>query len=152
MADLRAKVEQARLVRQRLVLAEAALDRRLEVAGRRRAEVGFVRDAVVDAGREFAVTDDVLMPVAPLPDKVAAFVSALSELHGKIDTLDIPRRSGVAPDTGGSWETGRQAYLSWAVGKALAGDTESGDKLDAIEAAAAKVGTEADLEAIVRHK
>lgn len=52
LADLRAKVEQARLVRQKLVLAEAALDRRLEAAGRRRAEVGFVRDAVVDAGRE----------------------------------------------------------------------------------------------------
>lgn len=87
--------------------------------------------------------------MAPLPDKVAAFVDALGKLHGTLDGLEIPKSSGTPS---GSWETGRQAYLSWAVGKALAGDSESGQRLEALEAAAAKVGSEADLEAVMRHK
>lgn len=49
---LRSKVEQARLVNHRLALAEARLDKQLQVAAHRRSEIGFVRDAVADADRK----------------------------------------------------------------------------------------------------
>ncbi|KLT43238.1 hypothetical protein CC85DRAFT_284795 [Cutaneotrichosporon oleaginosum] len=132
---LRSKVEQARLVRHRLEMAEAVLDRRLQVAEHRRKEVGFVRDAVVDAG------------LAPLDEKAGDVVDALSTLHSNLEDVKMqPRAPGVPP--GVAWETGRQAYLSWAVGKALASGREevSADRLDAIERQTAEIGTEADLE------
>ncbi len=75
-------------------------------------------------------------------------VDALASLHSNLEDVKMqPRAPGVAP--GVAWETGRQAYLSWAVGKALAGGREGevpADRLDAIERQAAEVGTEADLE------
>ncbi|BEI93973.1 uncharacterized protein CcaverHIS019_0604320 [Cutaneotrichosporon cavernicola] len=136
LASLRAKVEQARLVRYRLERAEAVLDRRLQVAQHRRNEVGFVRDAVAEAG------------LIPLDEKAGGVVDALGSLHTNLEDVKMQARPpGVSP--GVAWETGRQAYLSWAVGKALA-DGRAGevpaDRLDAIERQTTEVGTEADLE------
>ncbi|GMK57299.1 hypothetical protein CspeluHIS016_0401330 [Cutaneotrichosporon spelunceum] len=136
LASLRAKVEQARLVRYRLERAEAVLDRQLQVAQHRRNEVGFVRDAVANAG------------LAPLDEKAAGVVDALGSLHSNLEDVKMqPRALGVPP--GVAWEAGRQAYLSWAVGKALAGGHEGEvptDRLDAIERQTAEIGTDADLE------
>ena len=43
-------IHQARLLAQRLILSEQALDRRLEIAKQRRAEVGFVKEVLASSG------------------------------------------------------------------------------------------------------
>lgn len=148
IAALRSKVEQARYVNHRLAHAEAVLDKRLQIAAHRRAEVGFVRDSVAEAGREFLHAGLGLMAVTPLDGKAQGVVDALSGLHSNLDDVKMqPRTPGVP--AGVAWETGRQAYLSWAVGKALSGGREgevSADRLDGIERENAQVGTEGDLE------
>lgn len=175
---LRSKVEQARLVNYRLAHAEAVLDKQLQVAAHRRSEVGFVRDAVADAGREslhlslfpalfiprclrsppfpplrappspLLSLRSKLTPVTPLDAKAQSVVDALSSLHSNLDDVKMQPRTPGLP-AGAAWETGRQAYLSWAVGKALAGGREGevpADRLDFIERQTAEVGTEAELE------
>jgi len=50
---LRTKTEQARFVSIKLAKAEAALDRRLEIAKQRKAEVGFVKEVLASSDREW---------------------------------------------------------------------------------------------------
>ncbi|RSH86065.1 uncharacterized protein EHS24_004275 [Apiotrichum porosum] len=150
LTSLRDQVEQARLVRHRLALAEAELDRRLEIAAHRRAEVGFVHDGVQAAG------------LAPLPTNAQAMTAALMGLHDRIKDVDVPMGVGVGAaaavsgggvgggdGTGGKWEAGRQAYLSWAVDKALAKGVGDG-ALDGAERAAKAVGSVGDMDALAR--
>lgn len=77
-------------------------------------------------------------------------MEALSSLHDNLDDVKMqPRPPGVP--SGVAWETGRQAYLSWAVGKALTGGRDGevpADRLDAVERQTVAVGTEAELEAL----
>ena len=49
---MRTKTEQARFVSIKLAKAEAALDRRLEIAKQRKAEVGFVKEVLASSDRE----------------------------------------------------------------------------------------------------
>jgi kinetochore protein Mis12/MTW1 len=150
LTSLRDQVEQARLVRHRLALAEAELDRRLEITAHRRAEVGFVHDGVEAAG------------LAPLPTNAQAMTAALMGLHDRIKDVDVPMGVGVGAaaavsgggvgggdGTGGKWEAGRQAYLSWAVDKALAKGVGDG-ALDGAERAAKAVGSVGDMDALAR--
>lgn len=157
LTDLRAQVEHARLVNHRLALAEAALDRRLEIAAHRRAQVGFIADSVRDAGRELRVSRQALTPVAPLPDKAEDVASALRALHDKLHPLDTPTPSTKPhvpelADGSTAWEAGRAAYLSWALGKALSSASEApiGDKVDAAERAAHEVATKEEVDALAR--
>ncbi|TXT07407.1 hypothetical protein VHUM_03127 [Vanrija humicola] len=144
LTDLRAQVEHARLVNHRLALAEAALDRRLEIATQRRAQVGFIADSVRDAG------------LAPLPDKAGDVAAALRALHDKLHPLDTPTRSAKRapdlPDGTTAWEAGRAAYLSWALGKALSSASEApiGDRIDAAERAAHEVASKDEVDALAK--
>ncbi|KAL1412112.1 hypothetical protein Q8F55_003111 [Vanrija albida] len=141
LTDLRAQVEHARLVDHRLALAEAALDRRLEIAAHRRAQVGFVADSVREAG------------LAPLPDKAADISAALKALHDRLQPLEVPQRSRAPELADGTtaWEAGRQAYLSWALGKALSSasaEAPIGDRIDAAERAAHDVASKDEVDAL----
>lgn len=114
-------------MRHRLALAEAELDRRLEIAAHRRAQVGFVRDAVADAGCEFLsprAEPHLTNSVAPLPEKASNIASTLTTMHTHLDALDtpLPRAGDLAatPSTeGNAWEAGRQAYNAWSLPRAL---------------------------------
>ncbi|EJT49441.1 hypothetical protein A1Q1_01463 [Trichosporon asahii var. asahii CBS 2479] len=138
--DLRAKIEQARYTRHRLIMAEAVLDKKLRMAEMRRKEVGFVNDLIVEAG------------LHPLNEHTRSIASSLSSLHSQLaslDPADVP-----VPTTGSetdAWEAGRQAYLRWALGRAMAEHGDRGaDELAQIEKEVKEVGDVADLEAQVR--
>ncbi|ORX40751.1 hypothetical protein BD324DRAFT_611948 [Kockovaella imperatae] len=112
----RTKLEQARLLAQRLILAEQALDRKTEILKQRQAEVGFVKQVLASSG------------LSPLPEKTEQIVKFLSSLHDTLQPLtDEPLQSKAQP-TGSNtkaWEMGRQAYLQWAVNRVTSDDKAS---------------------------
>lgn len=128
---LRAQVEQARYARHSLAAAEAALDRKLALAAHRRAQVGFVRDALAAA------------ELGHLPDTLAGVTAAMDGIQAHVADIEVAQPSIPADD---GWETGRQAYLSWAVGRALAPETG----LAAVEGEARALGSTAEVEALGR--
>lgn len=155
---LRAKIEQAKYTRHRLILAEAVLDKKLRMAEMRRKEVGFVNDLIVEAGRKSLCATlpgpvgIELTTVHPLNEHTRSIASSLSSLHStlaSLDPADVP-----APPAGGeadAWEAGRQAYLRWALGRAMAEHGDRGaDELAQIEKDVKEVGDVADLEAQTR--
>lgn len=136
LTALRRQVEQARLVQHRLALAEAALDRKLALAAQRRAQVGFVRDGIAEAG------------LTPLPEKATSIVQSMTDIHQQIADLELPvsTRPVGKGDAEGAWETGRQAYLSWAVGRALASE----GSLNTVESETGAVGTADEMAALAK--
>lgn len=156
--DLRAKIEQAKYARHRLILAEAVLDKKLRMAEMRRKEVGFVNDLIVEAGRKspaaacWQYVIHKLTPVHPLNEHTRSIASSLSSLHSRLASLDpadvpVPTSGGEAD----AWEAGRQAYLRWALGRAMAEHGDQGaDELAQIEKDVKEVGDVADLEAQTR--
>lgn len=144
-----------RLLSSRLETAEGLLDRRLEIAKQRRAEVGFVKDILSSSNRtshiltphtpipfplarEGAVIITIVRPkliniVSPLPSKAANLHQSLLALHTQIAPLDYtpsssPAAHAALPGSGHTkaWEMGRQAYLNWAVGKMVSSTGASG--------------------------
>lgn len=88
----------------------------------------------------------------PLNEHTRSIASSLSSLHSQLaslDPADVP-----VPSTGSetdAWEAGRQAYLRWALGRAMAEHGDRGaDELAQIEKEVKEVGDVADLEAQVR--
>lgn len=165
LEDLRAKIEQAKYARHRLVLAEAVLDKKLRMAEMRRKEVGFVNDLIVDAGREYdcfcpregraehrsAGESPELTPVHPLNEHTRSVADTLAGLHSRLASLD-PADVPVPQLEAGTdaWEAGRQAYLRWALGRAMAEHGDRTDELAQIEKDVRDVGDVADLEAQTR--
>ena len=127
LENLRLKVEQMRLLSQRLIIADQTLDRRLQIAKQRKEEVGFLKDVLASSGRQSAPI--VPMPsgrtdlaiVSPLPQKTEQIMQALQTLHSSLTPLSDPAQTAnpSAPPGEGTkaWQLGRQAYLNWAVGK-----------------------------------
>jgi len=135
LTALRHQVEQARLVRHRLAVAEAALDRKLALAAQRRAQVGFVRDGIAEAD------------LHPLPEKATSIMQSMTGIHQQIADLEIPVSARtVTRDTEGAWESGRQAYLSWAVGRALAPE----GSLRTVESETKAVGSAEEMAALAK--
>jgi len=137
-----------RLLSQRLETAERHLDRRLEIAKQRKAEVGFVKEVLSSSGCTSVspaklVHSDINPPVSPLPPKAAALQETLTNLHQTLSPLDIPPpTSSSVPTAGGhtkAWELGRRAYLNWAVGKMVSGsgagqaEGGAGDRMEGVE-------------------
>lgn len=118
-------------------MAEAALDRKLEMAARRRAQVGFVHDGIADAG------------LTPLPDQVDSITRSMTGIHEQVTGLEVPVPRSVDPsrDKDSAWEAGRQAYLSWAVGRALAQDDAS---LDSIVRDTKSLGSAEEIAALAK--
>ncbi|KAK4689348.1 kinetochore protein Mis12/MTW1, partial [Tremellales sp. Uapishka_1] len=126
LESLRSKVEQTRLLAQKLELAETQLDKRLEIAKQRKAEVGFVKQIIENSG------------VSPLPTHAVQISQTLSTLHATLQPMQLdPPATTLTPlpiagagDRVKAWELGRQAYLNWAVGKvASATGTSTGKDL-----------------------
>ncbi|WWD19491.1 hypothetical protein CI109_103952 [Kwoniella shandongensis] len=157
--ELRTKVEQARLLSQKLELAEKKLERRIEIAKQRKAEVGFVKDVIDSAG------------LSPLHTPSAQILSTLTSLHTALSPLDtIPTSfappstivSGAGTGSSGShtkaWELGRAAYLNWALGKMVPtsgnnpseGGGETEGRLEKIEKAIEEVGSVEGVESVAR--
>ncbi|WVQ81687.1 hypothetical protein IAT38_003812 [Cryptococcus sp. DSM 104549] len=151
--ELRSKVEQARFLSQRLETAEKELDRRLEAAKQRKGEVGFVKEIIDSAG------------LSPLPTRAAQIQSTLTSLQSALAPLDIiPLPTTAPPPTAGehtkAWELGRAAYLNWALGKMVPGESAAGAvagpsgagagdgeaKLEAIEKGIEEVGPKEGVE------
>lgn len=76
-------------------------------------------------------------PVHPLGPKSSSLKTSLLSLQSLLATMEDPHPSlqptsttGANPGNLKAWEMGRQAYLSWAVGRAVgqyqAGDTGTG--------------------------
>ncbi|WVR07821.1 hypothetical protein IAU60_004864 [Kwoniella sp. DSM 27419] len=145
LEDLRTKVEQARLLAQRFDIAEKKLDRRLEIAKQRKAEVGFVKEIVEQAG------------LHPLPQYTSQLIPTLNQLQSAMTPLDGVLPASVPPvvkapsdDRAGgtkAFELGRASYMNWRLGKLLpdgavagavgagpaGGSGTEGDKLEGIE-------------------
>ncbi|RSH91685.1 hypothetical protein EHS25_009054 [Saitozyma podzolica] len=153
LEELRLHVEQARYLSQQFEVAEKTLDRRLEIAKQRKAEVGFVHEVIQSAG------------LTPLPQTAETLRSSLSQLFTSLEVMEIPIPSipQSAPGTK-AWELGRQAYLNWAVGKmvhpesavAAGGGPGSGpgakseERMEGIEREMAGVGDKEAMEAMGR--
>ncbi|KAE8539546.1 hypothetical protein D1P53_004648 [Cryptococcus gattii VGV] len=145
---LRTEVEHARLVSQRLEIAEKKLDRRIEVLKQRQAQVGFVKEIIDSANLD------------PLPSRAAQLQSTLTSLQSALNPLDIipiPTSTGLSPSSGDhtkAWELGRAAYLNWALGKMLPpgerglGVGEGGDaeRLERIEKEIEEIGPREGME------
>ncbi|WVF73144.1 hypothetical protein IAT40_007963 [Kwoniella sp. CBS 6097] len=129
LEELRTKVEQSRMLAQKLNEAERVLDRRLEIAKQRRAEVGFVKEIIESAG---------LSPLTQPSGQILPSIKALHEalqplepisLSGSMSALIQPIGVGMQPGIDGNgngntnnghakaWEMGRAAYLNWALNK-----------------------------------
>ncbi|WWC64397.1 uncharacterized protein I303_107007 [Kwoniella dejecticola CBS 10117] len=119
---MRLKVEQTRLLAQKLEMAEKKLDHKLSIARQRKAEVGFIKEIIDTAG------------LNPLPKPTAQLLPILSTLQNALQPLEplslntnlpiqLRGAKGSAPGGGGkhtkAWELGRSAYLNWALNKAL---------------------------------
>ena len=134
----------------RLALAEKQIDRRLEIARQRKAEVGFVKEVLAASNRESSVSRGLCScadsPVLPLPPKAQQVRSALSALHENVASLDAPT---TVPDTlppgTKAWEMGRQAYLNWAVGKMIRAEGKD-ETMDAAEEAMERGGGQEGLD------
>lgn len=132
---MRAQIEQAKYARHRLVLAEAVLDKKLRLAEMRRKEVGFVNDLIIEAG------------LHPLNEHTRSVTASLSDLHTRLaalDPADVPAPPAEGAD---AWEAGRQAYLRWALGRAMAEHGDRADELAQIEKDVRDVGDVGELEA-----
>lgn len=91
-----------------------------------------MHDGLVDAG------------LTPLPDKVGAVVASMNGIQEQIASVEVPTPLGPRED--GAWESGRQAYLAWATGRALAQETS----LSGVEAEVRAVGTADEVAALGR--
>ncbi|RXK39444.1 hypothetical protein M231_03277 [Tremella mesenterica] len=139
LSQLRTRVEQARLLSQRLEVAEKNLDRRLEIVSKKKEQVGFLRDMVEVAG------------LTPLPVKAETISKGLEDLHETLSHMDIPPPSTHLPPSGvkgetKAWEMGRKAYLSWAVGRMIS--RESGGGSEAVMAGKHNDGVDVSPETI----
>jgi kinetochore protein Mis12/MTW1 len=164
--ELRAKVEQvslscnvgkflradrqARLLSYRLALAEKQMDRRLDLARQRNAQVGFVKEILASANREFMICVTSLMAVTPLPPKAQSIVIALEGLHQTVSSLETlpPTETKIPPGTK-AWEMGRHAYLNWAVGKMIHPDSKD-DTLESAESLMEQGGGQEGLDKLSR--
>ncbi|OXG15788.1 kinetochore protein Mis12/MTW1 [Cryptococcus neoformans Tu259-1] len=148
---LRTEVEQARLVSQRLEIAEEKLDRRIEALKQRQAQVGFVKEIIDSAG------------LNPLPTRAAQLQTTLTSLQSALTPLDIipiPTSTGFPPSSGEhtkAWELGRTAYLNWALGKMLppgergggvVGESGDAERLERIEQEIEEIGPRDGMEII----
>ncbi|KAK8853079.1 hypothetical protein IAR55_003780 [Kwoniella newhampshirensis] len=160
--QLRTKVEQSRLLSQRLEIAEKKLDRRIEIAKQRKAEVGFVKEVIDSAGLSPLHT-----PSSQILQTLTSLHTALSPLDTMVTTLPPQPSPGPGGSAGGShtkaWEMGRAAYLNWALGKmvpsnpsvTIGGSTAGGEgahegKMESIEKSIEEVGGVEGVEAVVR--
>ncbi|WVR00321.1 hypothetical protein IAU59_007464 [Kwoniella sp. CBS 9459] len=136
LGQARTKVEQSRLLAQKLNEAERVTDRRLEIAKQRRAEVGFVKEIIESAG---------LSPLTVPSEQLLPTIKALHEALQPLEPISLSgstsfSASGVGSGFGASieggfkgsgsggggggagnhakaWEMGRAAYLNWALNK-----------------------------------
>ncbi|ORY28136.1 hypothetical protein BCR39DRAFT_208631 [Naematelia encephala] len=137
--QLRGRVEQMRLLSQRLEGAEKILDRRLEIAKQRKAEIGFVQEVLASSG------------LSPLSPKVSTILSSLQSLHTTLQPLEIQHPTLAPPALNGNgkaWELGRSAYLNWAVGKMVGG--AAGDGEGRLEGVEKELGSVGDVEGVER--
>jgi hypothetical protein len=82
----------------------------------------------------------------PLPDKATAIAQSMNGIHQQIAHLDVPVVSRPVGKQEDAWESGRQAYLSWAVGRALA----AGGSLEGVEKDTRAVGSAEEVAALAR--
>ncbi|WWD03457.1 hypothetical protein V865_001509 [Kwoniella europaea PYCC6329] len=137
--EMRLKVEQARLLAHKLDLAEEKLDRRMNIAKQRKAEVGFIKQVIDSAG------------LNPLDKPAQQILPTLLSLHESLKPLE-PSTSTIGTGISAknttnehtkAWELGRSAYLNWALGKVIpntggtgtiqGGEGGGGDKLIDVE-------------------
>lgn len=154
----------ARLVSQRLEIAEKKLDRRIEVLKQRQAQVGFVKEIIDSAGRTFhqfsklANAESTSPKVNPLPTRAAQLQTTLTSLQSALIPLDIipiPTSTGLPPSSGEhtkAWELGRAAYLNWALGKMLppgvVGESGDAERLERIEQEIEETGPREGMEVL----
>ncbi|OCF32175.1 hypothetical protein I316_06089 [Kwoniella heveanensis BCC8398] len=125
LESVRTQVEQRRLLAQKLDEAERALDRRVEIAKQRRAEVGFVQEIIESAGMS-----TLSQPSTQLLPTIKALHDSLQPLEpislsGSTSAAFIPppgtfTSTGTGTDNAKhtkAWEMGRAAYLNWALNK-----------------------------------
>ncbi|OCF39627.1 hypothetical protein I317_06592 [Kwoniella heveanensis CBS 569] len=125
LESVRTQVEQRRLLAQKLDEAERALDRRVEIAKQRRAEVGFVQEIFESAGMSTPS-----QPSTQLLPTIKALHDSLQPLEpislsGSTSAAFIPppgtfTSTGTGTDNAKhtkAWEMGRAAYLNWALNK-----------------------------------
>ncbi|WRT70393.1 uncharacterized protein IL334_007391 [Kwoniella shivajii] len=116
--QMRLKVEQSRLLAQKLELAEKKLDKRLAIAKQRKNEVGFLKEIIDSAG------------LNPLPKPSSQLLPTLISLHTSLQPLEpisptMPNFTSAAGPGAGigehtkAWELGRAAYLNWALNKVI---------------------------------
>jgi len=110
------------------------MERRLDLARQRNAQVGFVKEILASSNRKSTLSQDtILMSVTPLPPKAQSIVTALEGLHQTVSSLETlpPAETKIPPGTK-AWEMGRHAYLNWAVGKMIHPDSKD-DTLESAE-------------------
>jgi kinetochore protein Mis12/MTW1 len=128
------------------------MDRRLDLARQRNAQVGFVKDILASSNREYYIYiyDMMLIVVTPLPPKAQSIVTALEGLHQTVSSLETlpPTETKIPPGTK-AWEMGRHAYLNWAVGKMIHPDSKD-DTLESAESLMEQGGGQEGLDKLSR--
>ncbi|KAK6909605.1 hypothetical protein I203_103626 [Kwoniella mangroviensis CBS 8507] len=135
--EMRLKVEQARLLAHKLDLAEEKLDRRINIAKQRKAEVGFIKQVIDSAGLNSLDT-----PAQQFLPTLLSLQESLKPLEPSSSTIGTGMKITPNQHTK-AWELGRSAYLNWALGKVILNTTSSstiqsgegggGDKLIDVE-------------------
>ncbi|WWC71839.1 uncharacterized protein I206_105798 [Kwoniella pini CBS 10737] len=116
LESMRIKVEQTRLLAQKLDLAEKKLNYKLNIAKQRKSEIGFIKEIIDQAG------------LNPLPKPTLQLIPILKSLSNSLKplepiySLNNQNQKNIGIVTGENtkaWELGRSAYLNWAINKSL---------------------------------